>query len=57
MEDTEVTEDDVLQPVAGILDVLDNYAFFAPRATCPARTMCTFPFRWFAATVCARATP
>ena len=27
MEDTEVTEDDVLLPVAGILDVLDNYAF------------------------------
>ncbi|GLB62503.1 hypothetical protein NCCP2495_03810 [Dietzia sp. NCCP-2495] len=25
--DTEVREDDVLQPVAGILDVLDNYAF------------------------------
>ena len=27
MDDTEVTEDDVLIPVAGILDVLDNYAF------------------------------
>ena len=27
MEDIEVTEDDVLLPVAGILDVLDNYAF------------------------------
>jgi len=27
LEDTEVTEDDVLLPVAGILDVLDNYAF------------------------------
>ncbi|WP_125609920.1 transcription termination factor Rho [Specibacter cremeus] len=26
-DDTEVTEDDVLLPVAGILDVLDNYAF------------------------------
>ena len=25
--DTEVRDDDVLQPVAGILDVLDNYAF------------------------------
>ncbi|WP_179275973.1 transcription termination factor Rho [Rhodococcus sp. 06-235-1A] len=25
--DTEIREDDVLQPVAGILDVLDNYAF------------------------------
>src|SRR5690606_7636897 len=25
--ETEVREDDVLQPVAGILDVLDNYAF------------------------------
>ncbi|AEF41712.1 Transcription termination factor Rho [Hoyosella subflava DQS3-9A1] len=25
--DTDVREDDVLQPVAGILDVLDNYAF------------------------------
>ena len=25
--DTEVREDDVVQPVAGILDVLDNYAF------------------------------
>ncbi len=27
VDDTEMTEDDVLQPVAGILDVLDNYAF------------------------------
>jgi transcription termination factor Rho len=27
VDDTEVTEDDVLLPVAGILDVLDNYAF------------------------------
>ncbi|MCL2803979.1 MAG: transcription termination factor Rho [Micrococcales bacterium] len=27
MEDVEVREDDVLVPVAGILDVLDNYAF------------------------------
>jgi transcription termination factor Rho len=27
MEDIEVSEDDVLLPVAGILDVLDNYAF------------------------------
>lgn len=27
MEDVEITEDDVLLPVAGILDVLDNYAF------------------------------
>jgi len=27
VDDTEVTEDDVLIPVAGILDVLDNYAF------------------------------
>ncbi|UBH24242.1 transcription termination factor Rho [Micrococcus porci] len=27
VDDVEVTEDDVLQPVAGILDVLDNYAF------------------------------
>ena len=27
VDETEVTEDDVLQPVAGILDVLDNYAF------------------------------
>lgn len=27
VEDTELTEDDVLAPVAGILDVLDNYAF------------------------------
>ena len=27
VDDTEVTEDDVLVPVAGILDVLDNYAF------------------------------
>lgn len=27
VDDTELTEDDVLQPVAGILDVLDNYAF------------------------------
>nr|WP_237762731.1 transcription termination factor Rho [Arthrobacter sp. ERGS1:01] len=26
-DDTEVTEDDVLLPVAGILDLLDNYAF------------------------------
>lgn len=26
-DDTEVTEDDVLLPVAGILDVLENYAF------------------------------
>jgi transcription termination factor Rho len=26
-EDLEITEDDVLVPVAGILDVLDNYAF------------------------------
>jgi transcription termination factor Rho len=26
-DDTEVTEDDVLLPVAGILDILDNYAF------------------------------
>src|SRR5690606_25278836 len=25
--DTEITEDDVLIPIAGILDVLDNYAF------------------------------
>ena len=25
--DTELREDDVVQPVAGILDVLDNYAF------------------------------
>src|SRR5699024_12112162 len=25
--DTEIREDDVLLPVAGILDVLDNYAF------------------------------
>ena len=24
---TELREDDVVQPVAGILDVLDNYAF------------------------------
>ena len=27
VDDVEVTEDDVLLPVAGILDVLDNYAF------------------------------
>ena len=27
VEDTELTEDDVLAPVAGILDVMDNYAF------------------------------
>ncbi|MEA5456091.1 transcription termination factor Rho [Sinomonas sp. JGH33] len=27
VDDTEVTEDDVLVPVAGILDVLENYAF------------------------------
>ncbi|NKX54551.1 transcription termination factor Rho [Arthrobacter mobilis] len=27
VEDTEITDDDVLLPVAGILDVLDNYAF------------------------------
>ncbi|MDO5634284.1 MAG: transcription termination factor Rho [Micrococcus sp.] len=27
VDDTELSEDDVLQPVAGILDVLDNYAF------------------------------
>ncbi|MGG5751719.1 transcription termination factor Rho [Zafaria sp. Z1313] len=27
VDDTEVTEDDVLLPVAGILDVLENYAF------------------------------
>ncbi|MFB9069779.1 transcription termination factor Rho [Citricoccus parietis] len=27
VDDTEMTEDDVLLPVAGILDVLDNYAF------------------------------
>ncbi|MDR8019509.1 transcription termination factor Rho [Nesterenkonia aerolata] len=27
VDDTEITEDDVLLPVAGILDVLDNYAF------------------------------
>ena len=27
VDDTELTEDDVLIPVAGILDVLDNYAF------------------------------
>ena len=27
VDDTELREDDVLQPVAGILDVLDNYAF------------------------------
>jgi transcription termination factor Rho len=27
VDDTELTEDDVLLPVAGILDVLDNYAF------------------------------
>ena len=27
VDDTEITEDDVLVPVAGILDVLDNYAF------------------------------
>ena len=27
VDDTEFTEDDVLLPVAGILDVLDNYAF------------------------------
>ncbi|OMH24201.1 transcription termination factor Rho [Tersicoccus phoenicis] len=27
VDDTEVTDDDVLLPVAGILDVLDNYAF------------------------------
>ena len=27
VDETELTEDDVLQPVAGILDVLDNYAF------------------------------
>ena len=25
--DTEIGEDDVLVPIAGILDVLDNYAF------------------------------
>ncbi|WP_404464781.1 transcription termination factor Rho [Micrococcus antarcticus] len=27
VDEVELTEDDVLQPVAGILDVLDNYAF------------------------------
>ena len=27
VDDVEVTEDDVLLPVAGILDVLENYAF------------------------------
>ncbi|MCB4207222.1 transcription termination factor Rho [Arthrobacter sp. UM1] len=27
VDDTELTEDDVLLPVAGILDILDNYAF------------------------------
>ncbi|MCV7495154.1 transcription termination factor Rho [Micrococcus luteus] len=27
VDETELTEDDVLQPAAGILDVLDNYAF------------------------------
>jgi transcription termination factor Rho len=36
--DTELREDDVVQPVAGILDVLDNYAFVRTSGTSLART-------------------
>ncbi|MDD9205343.1 transcription termination factor Rho, partial [Georgenia sp. 10Sc9-8] len=37
-EDVEVTEDDVLVPVAGILDVLDNYAFVRTSGYLPGAT-------------------
>jgi transcription termination factor Rho len=37
-EDVEVTDDDVLLPVAGVLDVLDNYAFLRTTGYTPGPT-------------------
>ena len=52
-----IHDDDVLIPVAGILDVLDNYAFVRTSATCPARTTSTCRSAWSRRTACARVTP
>ena len=54
----QINEDDVLIPVAGILDLLDNYAFvrttgYLPGSERRLRRRC----RWSASTACARATP
>ena len=49
---------DDLVPVAGIVDVLDSYAFVRTSGpTCPARTTCTSRWVRSRSTACARATP
>ena len=58
MEDVEVSEDDVLLPVAGILDVLDNYAFVRTSGYLPGpERRCTCRCRWCVVTGFARVTP
>lgn len=52
----QLADDDVLIPVAGILDILDNYAFIRTSGYLPARTTCTSPSPRSARTACARAT-
>ena len=54
----EVSEDDVLVPVAGILDVLDNYAFVRTTGYLPGPTDVYVSLSMVKqATACARATP
>ena len=54
----QIAEDDVLVPVAGILDVLDNYAFVRTTGYLPGPNDVYVPLRpWSSATACARATP
>ena len=55
--DTTMLEDDVLVPAAGILDVLDNYAFVRTSGYLPGPTTSTCRCRWSGSSACAAATP
>jgi Rho termination factor, N-terminal domain. len=54
--DTQVREDDVLVPVAGIVDVMDNYAFVRTSGYLSGRTTSTCRWAWSRRTECARVT-
>ena len=50
-----VSEDDVLVPARGILDVLDNYAFVRTSGYLPGRRTPTSHCPWSRSSACARA--
>ena len=52
-----IRDDDVLVPIAGILDILDNYGFVRTTGYLPGRTTSTSRWPRCAGTACARATP